>query len=249
MFETYYYIDEEKLDCYLSDFYRPKKLKNKGISLEVSLPFIKVSADGVFDKDISTLTARQKAILFESLLESNSQEVFFDLAEDSTDEKTIPSNVFISMKGILRIPEMAGMIRAVSDIFDSKIGEYAYSQLKVNDDITTETVLNVLTEKKEYVPVIIEYGNKSVSSVNAGCIINCDEIDFWDEVGEECEIIAKVTRNCSSDFSVKVFDIGKTYFNISRPFRRNIKDYETNTQFNIFETGVSFKVEIISIKK
>ena len=89
MFETYYYIDEEKLDCYLSDFYRPKKLKNKGISLEVSLPFIKVSADGVFDKDISTLTARQKAILFESLLESNSQEVFFDLAEDSTDEEII----------------------------------------------------------------------------------------------------------------------------------------------------------------
>ena len=55
MFETYYYIDEEKIDCYLSDFSRHTKIKNKKLSVDISLPFIKVSSSGKLTIKDSTL--------------------------------------------------------------------------------------------------------------------------------------------------------------------------------------------------
>lgn len=76
MFETYYYIDEEKIDCYLSDFYRSKRITGKSFGVEVNLPFIKISAEGVADRDISKLSSRQKVILFESILDKNALDIF-----------------------------------------------------------------------------------------------------------------------------------------------------------------------------
>lgn len=76
-----------------------------------------------------------------------------------------------------------------------------------------------------------------------------DELDFWDETAEECTIIAKATRNCTKDKCVKVVDMGKTFFGLSRAMRKQIPNYESDSQYNIFEDDVTFKLEILAIKK
>lgn len=249
MFETYYYIDEEKIDCYLSYFYRSKSIKGKRFGVEVNLPFIKISAEGIADRDMSKLSPGQKIILFESILDENALEIFFDLDDPSVDVSTIMPNVFIKIRGTIGVPELVGKIDGMIDLLKGKVGELALENLSGDDKITTKKVLDMLSENHESIPIIIDNRYKAIAAISANNILSSEELDFWDDVSEECEIVAKVTKNCYGSGAVKVFDIGKSYFRLNRAVRRSISNYDEDERYNIFEEGVSFKVEIISIKK
>lgn len=249
MFETYYYIDEEKIDCYLSDFYRSKRITGKSFGVEVNLPFIKISAEGVADRDISKLSSRQKVILFESILDKNALDIFFDLDDPRVDASTIMPNVFIKIRGTISVPELVGKIDGVIDLLKGKIGELALEHLSGDEKTTTKKVLDILSENHESIPIIIYNRHKTIAAITSNNILSSEELDFWDDVSEECEIIAKVTKNCYDSGTIKVFDIGKSYFRLNRTVRRSISNYDEDERYNIFEKGVRFKVEIISIKK
>ena len=250
MFENYLYIDEEKIDCYLSDFSRPSKTKEKTVCAEISLPFIKITTSGEFTKDISELSLRQKIVLFERLLENNELDLFFDLANEDVEAHTISMNRFVAFECTLRIPEMVDMINGASAILKGSLGSLAQKQIELNEsEEQTQAILSLLSEKQETMPVIAESSIKAISEIDVEKIVDYDELDFWDEVAEQCTIIAKVTKNCSNEKRVKVVDLGKKFFGLSRSFRRKIPNYETNPQFNVFEDGVTFKIEILAIKK
>ncbi|MGN0818702.1 MAG: hypothetical protein ACI4L9_07010 [Candidatus Coproplasma sp.] len=250
MFETYYYIDEEKIDCYLSDFSRSTKHKKFNLSLEVTLPFIKVTANGEFSKDISDLSPRQKAILFESILENNSLELLFDLSDPNVDIDTLGVNTFIKISTNLRVPEMVDMINGMGDFLSSRFGGIAQEKIVCSQDEESANLLATLfSEKQLSVPILTGDNHKTVSEIDIEKLIDCDELDFWDEVADGCEIIAKVTKNYYGGERVKVVDLGKTYFGLSRGIRHKIPNYENDPQYNIFENNVKLRLEILAIKK
>lgn len=250
MFETYYYIDEEKVDCYLSDFSRPAKTKNKKLSVEISLPFIKVSSSGEFSKDLSLLSARQKIILLESILDNNAFSLFFDLANPEVDPSTIANNTFVKFYCGIKVPEMVDMINGISSLLSGKFGDYAQEQINLNSEKDASKILSKLfSEKQISIPIITDNENKSISEINIDNLVACDDLNFWDEVAEDCEIIAKIIKNCQGETKTKVVDLGKTYFSLPRAIRRQITNYENDPQVNIFEENVSFKIEVLAIRK
>lgn len=250
MFETYYYIDEEKLDCYLSDFCRHPKLKKGKINVALTLPFIKIDASGEYTRDIGELSSRQKMILLESLLENNENELFFDLSNPDVDITTIPQNTFVKISCKLAIPKMIGLINGATNVLNSELRDFAQSQIKLKtEEENADVIMSLFSKKKSLIPVIGIFDSKFVSDVNINNIKDDEELDFWDLVAEDCEIIAKVTKNCSTDKRVKVFDIGKSYFGLSRAIRHSIDNYEDDENFNIYEKDVALRLEILSIRR
>ncbi len=250
MFETYYYIDEEKIDCYLSDFSRHTKIKNKKLSVDISLPFIKVSSSGEFSKDLSLLSARQKIILLESILDNNEFSLYFDLSSPEVEPLTITNNTFIKFSCGIKVPEMVDMINGIGSLLTGKFGDFAQEHIDLGTEEDSSKILSKLfSEKQISVPIITINENKSISEINIDNLFDCDDLDFWDEVAEDCEIIAKVTKNCYIETKTKVVDLGKTYFGLSRAIRRQITNYENDPQYNIFEENVNFKIEVLAIRK
>lgn len=250
MFETYYYIDEEKIDCYLSDFTRHSKVKNRKLSVEVSLPFIKFSSAGEWSKDIAELTPRQKIILLESMLDCNESYIYSDLSRPDIDVCKIPVNTFVKLHCKLIVPEMIDLINGLSSLLTGSLGDFAKGQISpTQDEDNAKILFKLFSEKKLSVPIITNGDSKCVAEINIDNLIGCNESDFWDDVADGCEVIAKVTRNHTRDSKVKVFDIGTYFFGLSRAMRRNIPNYESDPKYNVFEEDVKFKLEILAIRK
>lgn len=242
-------MDEEALDNYLSDLCSPTKIKGKSLNFEITLPFIKISATGEFSRDISSLSKRQKCILFERLLEKN-ETVFFG-SEDKEFAHDMQRNTIVRFRSKLKIPEMIELINGANSFLSGKFSDFMVTEIEKSSDDKNQTqiLLSVLSERQSTVPVIFDEKIGAFSEIAIESIENQEEIDFWDTVAEEeCIIIAKISKNYMNPSKVLIYDLGKSIFKLSRAIRRQIKDYEKNSAFNIFENGISYKLEIICIK-
>lgn len=171
----YFYIDQDKLDCYLSDFSRPKKIKGGNLDVEITLPFIKISAAEEFSKNINGLSARQKAVLFEKLLENNENELFFDLSNLDVDATTILPNSFIRLHCDLKVSEMVDMINGLTDLLKGKLSNFTQQQ-KIKSDASNAELIMVLSEKKLSTPIVLECDNKSISKIDTNYILEEDKL-------------------------------------------------------------------------
>lgn len=160
MFENYIYMDEEALDNYLSDLCSPTKIKGKSLNFEITLPFIKISATGEFSRDISSLSKRQKCILFERLLEKN-ETVFFG-SEDKEFAHDMQRNTIVRFRSKLKIPEMIELINGANSFLSGKFSDFMVTEIEKSSDDKNQTqiLLSVLSERQSTVPVIFDEKNR-----------------------------------------------------------------------------------------
>lgn len=251
MFESNLYIDEEKIDTYLCELVNLKKSKKWNISFSINLPFVSISANGEFSKDLSSLSAKQKLILFESLI-SQDETLLWDYTEkpDEIDLTTLPINTFIKFSAGMDIPEIVGQINGVSGLLSGQFGELAKKEILSSDPGEQSiTLINALTNNNSNLPVISKIDDvimyAELDEINIDGISN---IDFFDEIAESVTVIAKIVKNQCNETKVKVYDLGKNYFGLSRPIRKQIKNYDNDENLNYFVNGPAIKIEVLAIK-
>lgn len=144
MFENYIYCNRNMIVSYISQI---KNTKSKSVSLELTLPFLKMSSDFTFNKDITELSNEELCILFENIFIKYEGEYYFDLDENSVEyQDKMSKNTFIKKTAQFCVPDMAeklDAIRGISSIkglIEDKIGDF------VGQDEQSQLALNFILE-------------------------------------------------------------------------------------------------------
>ena len=81
MVENYIYCNRKLIISYISQIKNNPKAKK--VNLELSLPFLKISSNFEFNKDIKELSDEELCILFESIFQKYNGLYYFDLDENN----------------------------------------------------------------------------------------------------------------------------------------------------------------------
>lgn len=119
MFENYIYCNRKLIISYISQIKNNPKAKK--VNLELSLPFLKISSNFEFNKDIKELSDEELCILFESIFQKYNGLYYFDLDEnnDEYSENHLIKNTFIKKNAqftVLQIAEQLDAIRGLSSL-------------------------------------------------------------------------------------------------------------------------------------
>lgn len=131
------------------------------MNLELSLPFLKISSNFEFNKDIKELSDEELCILFESIFQKYNGLYYFDLDEnnDEYSENHLIKNTFIKKNAqftVLQIAEQLDAIRGLSSL-KGLIGD-KMKELIAQDDLS-QNALNYVLDNNAIIPIYTESDN------------------------------------------------------------------------------------------
>lgn len=161
MFENYIYCNRKLIISYISQIKNNPKAKK--VNLELSLPFLKISSNFEFNKDIKELSDEELCILFESIFQKYNGLYYFDLDEnnDEYSENHLIKNTFIKKNAqftVLQIAEQLDAIRGLSSL-KGLIGD-KMKELIAQDDLS-QNALNYVLDNNAIIPIYTESDNNS----------------------------------------------------------------------------------------
>lgn len=240
MFENYIYCNRNMIVSYISQI---KNTKSKSVSLELTLPFLKMSSDFTFNKDITELSNEELCILFENIFIKYEGEYYFDLDENSVEyQDKMSKNTFIKKTAQFCVPDMAeklDAIRGISSIkglIEDKMGDF------VGQDEQSQLALNFILENNlnSTIPIYTKIGG-DIYYFN---FENKNE-DVIEKLDDDITIVGKIKS--IKHGKVKVFDLLKEMLKVNRSLRRQIsKNDEDKTQIYL-EGNSIYEIEVLYI--
>lgn len=240
MFENYIYCNRNMIISYISQI---KNTRSKSVNLELTLPFLKVSSDFTFNKDINELSDEQLCILFENIFIKYEGIYYFNLDENSEKyQNKMSKNTFIKKTAQFCVPDMAEKLDAIRGI--SSIKELIEDKLKdfVGQDELSQLTLNRILENDQNssIPIYTKIEN-DIYYFNFG---NNNE-DVIEKLDDSITIVGKIKS--VKNGKVKVFDLLKEILKVNRSLRRQIsKNDEDKTQIYLEGQSV-YEIEVLYI--
>lgn len=240
MFENYIYCNRNMIISYISQI---KNTRSKSVNLELTLPFLKVSSDFTFNKDINELSDEQLCILFENIFIKYEGIYYFNLDENSEKyQNKMSKNTFIKKTAQFCVPDMAEKLDAIRGI--SSIKELIEDKLKdfVGQDELSQLTLNRILENDQNssIPIYTKIEN-DIYYFNFG---NNNE-DVIEKLDDSITIVGKIKS--VKNGKVKVFDLLKEILKVNRSLRRQIsKNDEDKTQICLEGQSV-YEIEVLYI--
>lgn len=159
MFENYIYCNRKLIISYISQIKNNPKAKK--VNLELSLPFLKISSNFEFNKDIKELTDEELCILFESIFQKYNGLYYFDLDENNDEyfENHLIKNTFIKKNAQFTVPQIAEQLDAIRGLSSLKglIGD-KMKELIAQDDLS-QNALNYVLDNNAIIPIYTESDN------------------------------------------------------------------------------------------
>lgn len=241
MFENYIYCNRKLIISYISQIKNNPKAKK--VNLELSLPFLKISSNFEFNKDIKELSDEELCILFESVFQKYNGLYYFDLDEnnDEYSEKHLIKNTFIKKNAQFTVPHIAEQLDAIRGLSSLKglIGD-KMKELIAQDDLSQNALNYVLDNNNAIIPIY----TKSDNNIYYFNFDNNNE-DVIEKLDDNITIVGKI-KNAKTG-RVKVFDLLKEVFNVNRSMRRQMPKNDEDKTIVYLEADNVYEIEILYI--
>lgn len=216
--------------------------KAKKVNLELSLPFLKISSNFEFNKDIKELSDEELCILFESIFQKYNGLYYFDLDEnnDEYSENHLIKNTFIKKNAqftVLQIAEQLDAIRGLSSL-KGLIGD-KMKELIAQDDLS-QNALNYVLDNNAIIPIYTESDN-NIYYFN----FDNNNEDVIEKLDDNITVVGKI-KNAKTG-RVKVFDLLKEVFNVNRSMRRQMPKNDEDKTIVYLEADNVYEIEILYI--
>lgn len=240
MFENYIYCNRKLIISYISQIKNNPKAKK--VNLELSLPFLKISSNFEFNKDIKELSDEELCILFESIFQKYNGLYYFDLDEnnDEYSENHLIKNTFIKKNAqftVLQIAEQLDAIRGLSSL-KGLIGD-KMKELIAQDDLS-QNALNYVLDNNAIIPIYTESDN-NIYYFN----FDNNNEDVIEKLDDNITVVGKI-KNAKTG-RVKVFDLLKEVFNVNRSMRRQMPKNDEDKTIVYLEADNVYEIEILYI--
>lgn len=240
MFENYIYCNRKLIISYISQIKNNPKAKK--VNLELSLPFLKISSNFEFNKDIKELSDEELCILFESIFQKYNGLYYFDLDEnnDEYSENHLIKNTFIKKNAqftVLQIAEQLDAIRGLSSL-KGLIGD-KMKELIAQDDLS-QNELNYVLDNNAIIPIYTESDN-NIYYFN----FDNNNEDVIEKLDDNITVVGKI-KNAKTG-RVKVFDLLKEVFNVNRSMRRQMPKNDEDKTIVYLEADNVYEIEILYI--
>lgn len=212
------------------------------MNLELSLPFLKISSNFEFNKDIKELSDEELCILFESIFQKYNGLYYFDLDEnnDEYSENHLIKNTFIKKNAqftVLQIAEQLDAIRGLSSL-KGLIGD-KMKELIAQDDLS-QNALNYVLDNNAIIPIYTESDN-NIYYFN----FDNNNEDVIEKLDDNITVVGKI-KNAKTG-RVKVFDLLKEVFNVNRSMRRQMPKNDEDKTIVYLEADNVYEIEILYI--
>lgn len=240
MFENYIYCNRKLIISYISQIKNNPKAKK--VNLELSLPFLKISSNFEFNKDIKELSDEELCILFESIFQKYNGLYYFDLDEnnDEYSENHLIKNTFIKKNAqftVLQIAEQLDAIRGLSSL-KGLIGD-KMKELIAQDNLS-QNALNYVLDNNAIIPIYTESDN-NIYYFN----FDNNNEDVIEKLDDNITVVGKI-KNAKTG-RVKVFDLLKEVFNVNRSMRRQMPKNDEDKTIVYLEADNVYEIEILYI--
>lgn len=236
----YIYCNRKLIISYISQIKNNPKAKK--VNLELSLPFLKISSNFEFNKDIKELSDEELCILFESIFQKYNGLYYFDLDEnnDEYSENHLIKNTFIKKNAqftVLQIAEQLDAIRGLSSL-KGLIGD-KMKELIAQDDLS-QNALNYVLDNNAIIPIYTESDN-NIYYFN----FDNNNEDVIEKLDDNITVVGKI-KNAKTG-RVKVFDLLKEVFNVNRSMRRQMPKNDEDKTIVYLEADNVYEIEILYI--
>ena len=245
-FRDYIYCDEEKIKSYIGQI----KEMNK---TQVSSSYEKeTSVDGginaVIVKGGTTLSEKTcsnyniNSSDLENLVnwasnKNNAINYDGEILQDEDKEKIIVLN------GKITIPEMGENIEAVNAIANNSA---LFEMMPISEE--DKKTLSYF-KASDRIPILLELDSDYVFSCSLKKeYLKLPNDDFYDNIGEEINIIGRIERVYNDEEEIEIFDLIKEVFKLNRTIRRQLPK-EKVKESTIYENGPLVKITPIIIYK
>lgn len=240
MFENYIYCNRKLIISYISQIKNNPKAKK--VNLELSLPFLKISSNFEFNKDIKELSDEELCILFESIFQKYNGLYYFDLDEnnDEYSENHLIKNTFIKKNAqftVLQIAEQLDAIRGLSSL-KGLIGDKMKELIA--QDVLSQNALNYVLDNNAIIPIYTESDN-NIYYFN----FDNNNEDVIEKLDDNITVVGKI-KNAKTG-RVKVFDLLKEVFNVNRSMRRQMPKNDEDKTIVYLEADNVYEIEILYI--
>lgn len=241
MFENYIYCNRKLIISYISQIKNNPKAKK--VNLELSLPFLKISSNFEFNKDIKELSDEELCILFESIFQKYNGLYYFDLDEnnDEYSENHLIKNTFIKKNAQFTVPHIAEQLDAIRGLSSLKglIGD-KMKELIAQYDLSQNALNYVLDNNNAIIPIYTESDN-NIYYFN----FDNNNEDVIEKLDDNITVVGKI-KNAKTG-RVKVFDLLKEVFNVNRSMRRQMPKNDEDKTIVYLEADNVYEIEILYI--
>lgn len=184
---------------------------------------------------------------FERLLESKSENFYFDFLKDDYDSETIPKTSIIRFEGIFKIPEEFDMMHLINEFKPMLV-----SSMNLQNPQEEELFNKFFAKESTKIPSFLESDSleerMGFAKLNSSSLLQ--ELEHLEDFeDEEVTIIAKVLskKDMVGNKPIIVFDIMKDFFSLGRGIRRQMGETELEGVPSIKSNENILLLEVLAI--
>lgn len=251
MFRGFVYLDEKKLNSYISILEQKAMSHTQSVSSKKTKK-MGLAAKNAFNAEFSDEKTYTEELVedpsfiydkFEQMLCKQEGEEFFDFLTngDLYDLSSLPPMSLFRTRGYIEIPESFDMLNLLEQFKPILIDSF-------DEDENFDIISSVISDTKQDIPIIIDSGDISISGkINKACLKE-EYTSLEDYEDQEVIVLCKVIA-LNSNENVTIFNPAKDFIKLNRAMRR-AANFDSNETFApIMIEGPVLKVEIIAIYK